>query len=92
MDKGHILRRMLDALGSVPGKRWRGKQKTRWKDSCKRDMESTGLKEEDALDRTKWKNDIQYHSDDTRRWEKPEEKKKAITVYRNWFHTSIILK
>ena len=27
----------------------------RWKDSCKRDTESVGLKEEDILDRTKWK-------------------------------------
>ena len=29
-------------------------------------MENVGLKEEDALDRTKWKNDIQYHSGDSR--------------------------
>ena len=32
-DKGHILRRMLDA--PIPRKRWRGRQKTRWKDLCK---------------------------------------------------------
>ncbi len=44
--------------------------KTRVKDIWK------GLKEEDALDRTKWENDIQYHSGDPRRREKPEEKKK----------------
>ena len=25
-------------------------------------MKRVGLKEEDALDRTKWKNNIQYHS------------------------------
>ena len=42
----------------IPGKRRRVKQKTRWKDSYKRDMETVGLKEEDVLDRTKWKNDI----------------------------------
>ena len=30
-DEGHVLRRMLDA--PVPGKRRRGRQKTRWKDS-----------------------------------------------------------
>ena len=30
----------------------------RWK-SCKKIMESVGLKDEDVLDRTKWKNDIQ---------------------------------
>ena len=31
--------------------------------SCKRDMENlTGVKEEDVLDRTNWKNDIRNHS------------------------------
>ena len=50
---------MLDA--PVQGKRRRGRQTTRWKDSCKRDMESVGLKEEDVLDRIKWKRDIQDH-------------------------------
>ena len=69
----HALRRMLDA--PVPGKRRRGRQKTSWKDSCKRDVESVRLKEEYVLDRTKWKNDIQNHSGDPRWWEKPEEKK-----------------
>ena len=37
-----MLTIMVDA--PAPGKRWRGRQKTRWKDSCKRDMESLGLK------------------------------------------------
>ena len=62
--EGHVLRRMLDT--PVPGKRRRGRQKTRWKDSCKRDMGSVGLKAEDVLDRTKWKNDIHNHSGDPR--------------------------
>ena len=35
-EEGRILRRMLDA--PMLGKRWRGRQKTRWKDSCKRDI------------------------------------------------------
>ena len=39
---------MLDA--PVHGTRRRGRQKTRWKDSCKKDMESIWLKEEDVLD------------------------------------------
>ena len=39
-DEGNVLRRMVDAPG--PGKRRRGRQKTRWKDSCKRDKESVG--------------------------------------------------
>ena len=34
----YVLRRMLDA--TVPGKRRRGRQKTRWNYSCKRYMES----------------------------------------------------
>ena len=31
--------------------------------------------DEDALDRTKWKNDIHNHSGDSRWWEEPEEMK-----------------
>ena len=54
-------RRMLDV--PLPEKGRRGRQKTRWKDLCKRDM---GLKEEDVLDWTKWKNDIHNHSGDPR--------------------------
>ena len=52
-DEGHVLRRMLDA--PAPGKRRIGRQKTRWKDSSKRDVEGVWLNEEDTLDRTKWK-------------------------------------
>ena len=48
-DKGHVLRRMTDTL--IPRKRRRGRQKTRWKGSCKRDMESVELKVKDARDR-----------------------------------------
>ena len=36
----HVLSRFLDV--PAPGKRWRGRQKTRWKDSCKSDTEKTG--------------------------------------------------
>ena len=36
-------------------------------------MESVGIMYEDALNRTKWKNDIQYRFSDPMRWEKPEE-------------------
>ena len=75
-DERHVLRRMLDA--PVPGKRLRGRQATRRKDSCKRYMGSVGLKEEDAMARTKWKNDMHDHSGNPRRWEKPEEKKLII--------------
>ena len=37
-----------------------------------------GLKEKDALDRTKWKNDIHNHSGDPRLRVKPKEKKEYI--------------
>ena len=49
-EEGHVLRRMRDP--PVPGKRRRERQKTRWKDSCERDMENVGLKEEDVLEDT----------------------------------------
>ena len=45
-DEWHVLRRMVDA--PVPGKRRRGRQETRWKDSRKRDMESVELKVQDV--------------------------------------------
>ena len=83
--KGHVLRRMLDA--PVPGKIRKGCQKTRWKDSCKRDKESVGLKEEDAVNRTKWKNDCQYHFGDPRWWGKPDEKKGYVYPYIEWLRT-----
>ena len=58
-DEGHVLRRTLDA--PVPGKRWRGRQKIRWKDSCNKDLESVWLRVNDILDRTKWKRYIKNH-------------------------------
>ena len=62
---GHVKRRdEVHVLGRMYQRR-RGRQKTRWKDSCKRDMESVGLKE-DVLYRTRWKNDIHNRSGDPR--------------------------
>ena len=48
-----MLRRLLDA--PVQRKRRRGRQKTRWNSSCKRDIENVGLnlKEEEVSDITK---------------------------------------
>ena len=46
------------------------------------DMQSMWLKKKDALDRTPWKNDIEYHSNDPRCWEKPEEEKREVFRYR----------
>ena len=37
------------------------RKETRWKDSCKYIYKGVWLKEEDALDRTEWKNDNYYY-------------------------------
>ena len=81
MDDVHMLRRMVDA--PVPGKRPRGRQKTRWKDLCKRGMDTVGLKWKDILDRITWKRDIQNHSGNTRWWEKPEKRRTYFLCRRN---------
>ena len=55
---------MSDA--SVPGKRRRGRQKTRpWKYLYNRDMESIELTVEDVMDRTKRKTEIENYSGNT---------------------------
>ena len=47
-------------------KRKRGRPKTRWKDVCKRDMHTVGLREGDEGDRAYWKEMINNHSGDPR--------------------------
>ena len=37
------------------------RKETERNDSSKRDTENVGLKDEDILNKTKWKNDIQNH-------------------------------
>ena len=51
---------------AIPGKRKRGRPKTRWKDVCKRDMQTVGLRERDEGDRAYWKETINNHSGDPR--------------------------
>ena len=63
-----MLRRLSDA--PVQRKRQKGRQKIRWKDLCKRDRESVGLK--GRIGHKKGKNDIRNHSGDPRWWEKPD--------------------
>ena len=60
---GHVARRDDDYVGRRVrqldiGKRKRGRPKRRWKDCIKEDLELAGLKEEDALDRAKWRKAI----------------------------------
>ena len=47
---------------SDTGERKRGTPKTRWKDVCKRDMQTVGLREGDEGDRAYWKEMINNHS------------------------------
>ena len=48
-----MIRRMVVHPVHVPGKRSRGRQQTRWKDSCKRDMEIVVLNAEGVLGQDK---------------------------------------
>ena len=51
---------------ATPGKRKRGRPKTRGKDVCKRDMQTVRLREGDEGDRAYWKETINNHSGDPR--------------------------
>ena len=75
MEEDHVVRRVMTK--AIPGKRKRGRPKTRWKDVCKRDMQTVGLREGDEGDRAYWKETINNHSGDPRWREQPEEKKKV---------------
>ena len=81
MEEDHVVRRVMTK--AIPGKRKRGRPKTRWTDVCKRDMQTVGLREGDEGDRAYWKETINNHSGDPRWREKPEEKKKEyfITIW-----------
>ena len=64
MEEDHVVRRVM--TNAIPGKRKRGRPKTRWKDVCKRDMQTVGLREGDEGDRAYWKETINNHSGDPR--------------------------
>ena len=64
MEEDHVVKRVMTK--AIPGKRKRGRPKTRWKDVCKRDMQTVGLREGDAGDRAYWKEMINNHSGDPR--------------------------
>ena len=61
-DGEHILRKVLRAV--IPGKRTRGRPKTRWKDACQRDLQSTGLRAGEETDRAMWRRKITSHTGD----------------------------
>ena len=64
MEEDHVVKRVMTK--AIPGKRKRGRPKTRWKDVCKRDMHTVGLREGDEGDRAYWKEMINNHSGDPR--------------------------
>ena len=57
-----LLRKVLRA--DIPGKRKRGRPKTRWKDVCQRDLQSTGLRAGEETDRAMWRRKIICHTGD----------------------------
>ena len=61
-DGEHILRKVLRT--DIPGKRKRGRPKTRWKDACQRDLTSTGLRAGEETDRAMWRREITSHTGD----------------------------
>ena len=61
-DEEHLMRKVLRT--DVPGKRKRGQPKARWKDACKRDLKSTGLRAGEETDRAMWRRKISNHSGD----------------------------
>ena len=56
MKEEHIVRRMLDV--DIPGKRRIRRPNLRWKYPCKRDMTQAWLKEDNATNRTEWRNNL----------------------------------
>ena len=64
MEEDHVVRTVMTKV--IPGKRKIGRPKTRWKDVCKRDMHTVGLRKGDEGERAYWKETIDNHSGDPR--------------------------
>ena len=60
-DEEHTLRKVLRT--DIPGKRKRGRPKTRQKDACQRYLKSTGLRAGET-DRATWRRKINSHTVD----------------------------
>ena len=61
-DEEHILGKVLKT--DMPGKMMKGRHSTRWKDSCQRDLKSTGPRAGDDSDRATWRRKIISHTGD----------------------------
>ena len=55
-DNGDVLRRVLDF--KVAGRRGRGRLNMMWKGQVEEHNDRIGLKKEDAIDRTKWRDGV----------------------------------
>ena len=73
-EEEHAVRRVMTE--EIPGKRKRGRPKTRWKDVCRRDMQTVGLRAGEEEDRAYWRARINNHTGDPRSLERPETTKK----------------
>ena len=68
---GHVIRRDGEDIprkvlrADIPGKRKRGRPKTRWKDACQRDLKSTGLRAGEETDREMWRRKIISYTGDS---------------------------
>ena len=61
-EEDHYLKRIVNM--EVPGRRRRGRPKTRWKDCVRRDIKEVGVRERDAIDRGKWRKVLRNHFSD----------------------------
>ena len=61
-DGEHILKKVFRT--DKPGKRKKGRPKTRWKDACQQDLKSTGLRAGDEMDRAMWRRKIISYTGD----------------------------
>ena len=52
-EEEHVVRRVMTK--EIPGKRKRGRPKTRWEDLCRRDMQTVGLRAGEQGDRAYWR-------------------------------------
>ena len=61
-EEDHYLKRVANM--EIPGRRRRGRPKTRWKDSVRRDMKEVGLTSDIAQERNTWKKIVKNHCSD----------------------------